>query len=129
MLPLQTSVDQGAMATKGYSPKLQRYWSLTIRLFDVISRTLVAGVLSLLQSCCRCILHPEQNGTNIRFFFFFLREGVAPGSFFFRASSDCVPRQTSKRLLFLFAFIFSCMCVYCFYLFIIQSYYIIIGDL
>ena len=30
-----------------HSPKLQRYWSLTIRLFSVISRTLVEKVLSL----------------------------------------------------------------------------------
>ena len=37
----------GVMAMKGtpHSPKLQHYWNLTIRLFSVISRTLVGGVL------------------------------------------------------------------------------------
>ena len=30
-----------------HSPKLQHYWSLTIRLYSVISRTLVQGVLPL----------------------------------------------------------------------------------
>ena len=43
MLSLRARVDQGPMAMKGilHSPKLQHYWNLTIRLFSVISRTLV----------------------------------------------------------------------------------------
>ena len=49
MLPLRASVDLGVVAIKWYSafPKLQYCWSLTIRLFDVISRGLVGGVLLL----------------------------------------------------------------------------------
>ena len=39
MLPLLIRVELGAMAMKKYSPKL-RDWSLSIRLFHVISRTL-----------------------------------------------------------------------------------------
>ena len=47
VLSLRTRVDLGAMAIKGtlHSPKLQHYWRLTIRLFSVICRTLVGGVL------------------------------------------------------------------------------------
>ena len=43
--PLQAKVDLGVMAMKGYpaSPKLLHYWNLTIRLFNVISRTLIEG--------------------------------------------------------------------------------------
>ena len=43
MLPLQARVDLGVMALKGYFtfPKIQHYWNLTIRLFSVISRTLI----------------------------------------------------------------------------------------
>ena len=43
VLPLQMRVNLGAMAIKGYSafPKAQHYWSLTIRLINVISRTLI----------------------------------------------------------------------------------------
>ena len=43
--PLRSMVDLGAMAIKGtpHSPKLQHHWKLTIRLFSVISRTLVGG--------------------------------------------------------------------------------------
>ena len=45
MLPLQAKVGLGAMAIKStpHSPKLQHYWRLTIRLFHVISRTLIMG--------------------------------------------------------------------------------------
>ena len=47
MLPLQARVDLGVMAIKKYSafPKAQHYWNLTIRLFSVISRTLIGGVI------------------------------------------------------------------------------------
>ena len=43
MLPLQARVDLEAMAMRGtqHSTKLQRYWSLTMRLFCVINRTLI----------------------------------------------------------------------------------------
>ena len=45
MLPLWDRVDLGAMPSKStpHSPKLQHYWSLTIRLFSVISRRDVGG--------------------------------------------------------------------------------------
>ena len=45
VLPLQARVDLGAMAikTRLHSPKLQYCCSLTIRLFSVINRILVAG--------------------------------------------------------------------------------------
>ena len=41
-------------------PKLQHYWSLTIKLFSIISRTLV-GDLTPLKSCIRCTLHSPAN--------------------------------------------------------------------
>ena len=46
MLPLCPWVNLEAMAMKGYSapPKLQHYWSLNIRLFCIIIRTIVGGV-------------------------------------------------------------------------------------
>ena len=45
VLPLRAWVDLEAMVIKRYSVfyKLQHYWSLTIRLFSVITRTLVGG--------------------------------------------------------------------------------------
>ena len=39
-----------------HSPKLQHYWSLTFRLFNVISRTLVWGGVTPLQRYSGCIL-------------------------------------------------------------------------
>ena len=42
--------------------KLQHYWSLTIGLFSVISRTLVGEVLPTLQKCCQRILQPQSTG-------------------------------------------------------------------
>ena len=49
MLQHKVRVDPGVMARKGtpHSPKLKHYWILTIRLFSVISRTLVGEVLPL----------------------------------------------------------------------------------
>ena len=43
MLPLWAKMDLGVKAMKGYSsfPKLQHYWSLVLRLFNDISRTLI----------------------------------------------------------------------------------------
>ena len=45
MLPLRARVDLGAMAIKGtpHSPKLQHHRNFTIRLFCVVSRTLIGG--------------------------------------------------------------------------------------
>ena len=55
MLPHRAWVDMGAMAMKGapYSPKLQHYLSLTIRLFSVISRTLIVCVGGGVLTHCR----------------------------------------------------------------------------
>ena len=49
VLPFRARVDLGAMAMKGvlHSPKLQDYSNLTIRLFSVISRILIGGVVVL----------------------------------------------------------------------------------
>ena len=44
------------------APKLHHYWNLTIRLFSVISSTLVGGGLILLQRSSRCILPPRPTG-------------------------------------------------------------------
>ena len=57
-LPLRVRVRLGAMVFKGYpnSPKLQHYKNLTIRLFSVMSRTLVVCVGGGLLRCSRCIL-------------------------------------------------------------------------
>ena len=43
VLPLLDRVDLGAIAIRGtpHSPKLEHYWSLTSRLFSVISKTLM----------------------------------------------------------------------------------------
>ena len=38
--------EQWQWRSTPYSPKLQNYWSLTLRLFPVISRPLVGGVLA-----------------------------------------------------------------------------------
>ena len=50
-------VELGAMAINGYSafPKLQHYWSLTIKFFSVISRTLVGRGFTPVQRFSRCI--------------------------------------------------------------------------
>ena len=45
-----------------HSPKLQHYWNLNIRLFSVISRTLIGGGLTPLQRSCQCILQPQLTG-------------------------------------------------------------------
>ena len=41
-----------------HSPKLQHYWSMTIRLFDVIYRTLVTGVLPLCRDTVGVLYSP-----------------------------------------------------------------------
>ena len=80
------------MPMKGYTafPKCRHYWILTVRLFNVIYRTLVGGVLCLcwdavrifcspnrlghlyggftsLQRCNRFILHPQPTGQHLLF--------------------------------------------------------------
>ena len=61
VLPLRVRLNLGAMVMKGcpHSPKPQHHWNLTIRLFSVISRTLVWWGLTPLQRCSRCILQPQ----------------------------------------------------------------------
>ena len=48
-----------------HSPKLQHYWNLTIRLFTVISRTLIVRSLTPLQRSNWCILQPQVTGQYI----------------------------------------------------------------
>ena len=48
-----------------HSPMLQHCWNLTIRLFSVISRTLVRGGLTPLQRCSQCILQPQLTGQSL----------------------------------------------------------------
>ncbi len=64
MLPPRARVDLGAMAIRGtlHSPKLQNYWNLTIRLFSVISRTLVGGVLPLCREAVGVFYSPSRLG-------------------------------------------------------------------
>ena len=64
MLPLRARGDLGAMAMKGtpHSPKLQRHWDLTIRLFSVISWTLVDGVLPLCRGAVSVFYSPSRLG-------------------------------------------------------------------
>ena len=66
LLVLRARVDLGAMVMKGlpYYPKLQHCWNLTIRLFSVISGTLVGGGCRIhwLQRCSQCILQPQPTG-------------------------------------------------------------------
>ena len=45
-----------------HCPNFQNYQSITIRLFRVISWILVGGVLTPLQSSCRCILQFQPTG-------------------------------------------------------------------
>ena len=54
MPPFRARVDLGAIAMKGCSS--------SIRLFSVISRTLVGRGLTPLQKYSRCILQPQPNG-------------------------------------------------------------------
>ena len=60
------------------SPKLQHFWNLTIRLFSVISKTLVSGGgLSPQQKSSRCILQPQPTGQftelNVKTVLFFIQ--------------------------------------------------------
>ena len=64
MQPFQAKVNLGVMAMKGclHSPKPQHYWNLTIRLFSVISWTLVVGVLLLWREAVSVFYSPSQLG-------------------------------------------------------------------
>ena len=51
-----------------YPPKLQHYWSLIIRLFDVISGHSLENSYPTLQKCSQCIQHTQPaNWANGRF--------------------------------------------------------------
>ena len=67
VLPLRARMDMGAIVIKRYSafPKLQHYWSLTIRLFSVLSRTLVAGVLLLCKDAVDIFCSPYRLGYSL----------------------------------------------------------------
>ena len=64
MLPLRAKVDLGAMAIKEYSDptKIQHYWSLTIRLFIVSSRTHRWEVLLLCRGVVDVFYSPNRLG-------------------------------------------------------------------
>ena len=47
VLPLRWTWERWRWRVTLHSPKLQYYWSLTIRLFSVISKTLIGRVLAL----------------------------------------------------------------------------------
>ena len=66
-LPLGTRVKFVVMAMKGYSafPKLQDYWSLHIRLFNVISRTLVGIILPLCRGAVGVFYSASRLGQNV----------------------------------------------------------------
>ena len=71
MLPCLARVDLEQWQWRGalYSPKPQHYWDLNIRLFSVISRTLVGGAdLTPLQRCSQCILQPQLTGEKLLIF-------------------------------------------------------------
>ena len=56
------------MSRLKFAPNLQG-WSLTIRVFIVISRTLVGDGLTPLQKCSWCILESQSTGLNIMYIF------------------------------------------------------------
>ena len=57
--------EQWQWRNTSHFPKLQQYWSLAIRWFNVISRTLVwGGALTPLQRCNLCILQLLLTGLN-----------------------------------------------------------------
>ena len=67
VLPLRAGVDLEQWQWRGtpHFPKLQHWWNFTIRLFSVISRTLVRGGLTPLQRCSQCILQPKLTGQSV----------------------------------------------------------------
>ena len=64
LLPRRVKGYLGAMAIWGtpHSLRLQHYWSLTIWLFNVISRTLVNGVLPLCRDAFDVFYSPDRMG-------------------------------------------------------------------
>ena len=64
VLPFWVRVVLGLLTIRGtlYYPKLQYYKSLTIRLFNVKSRTLIGGVLPLYRDAVSVILQLQLNG-------------------------------------------------------------------
>ena len=66
--PIDRTLGQSGYGSNGkwkgtlHSPKLQYYWNLTIRLFSVISRTLVRGVLPLCREAVGVLYSPSQMG-------------------------------------------------------------------
>ena len=80
-----------------HSPKLQHYWSLTVRLFSVISMTFIGWVFPFLQRCSRCIRQPQPTGTLIRVF---LGGGVFVGFFCLFLCCHCCYYNKSFLALF-----------------------------
>ena len=64
MLPLQAEWTWEWWQLRGisHSPKLQHYWNLSIRLFSVIIRTLVGGVLPLCRNAVSVFYSPRRLG-------------------------------------------------------------------
>ena len=59
------SGSDGNMRYSAFSSKLQHYWSLTIRLFNNISRIFDrVGRVNILERCSRCILQPPTRSTD-----------------------------------------------------------------
>ena len=82
MLPHRATVDLGAMAIKGnlHSPMLQHHWNLTVRLFSVVSRTFVWGVLPLCRGAVSVFYSPSRLG-NKRFVHSIISEGRLNSSY------------------------------------------------
>ena len=75
MLPFRVRVDLGVMAMKKppHCPKLQHYWNLSIRLFRVISRTLVGDALLLCRDAVSVFYSPNRQGKRTIMFNFKLK--------------------------------------------------------
>ena len=59
---VRKKVDAKKQRTNPHSPKLQHYWNLIIRLFSVIIKTLVGGVLPLFRDAVGVFFGPNQLG-------------------------------------------------------------------
>ena len=82
------------MAIKGYSttPKLQHYWSLTVRFFNVICRAVVGGALPLCRDSVDVFYSSSRLGQNVN---------VVAGLEFELAYNDSqnIPSTTMLRVL------------------------------
>ena len=58
--------EQKQLRGAPHSQKPQHHWILTIRLFSVISRTLIGDGLTPLQRCSQCILLLQPTGQGLR---------------------------------------------------------------